>query len=165
MDVRIYISPTKWQVCSSGVFSQLAHPKPPRTGSLTHVQHKKGSISFPVAFGECYSSREVLNYLPLNSPLPMLHQIAAEILFRRHSWRMKGKEAGVGIPGRTVTVTADHAEGNLLFFVCYLQISSAYTQSKATLKPSLGLEAVLFHCLISQTVKVQSCERAGVATA
>lgn len=99
MDVRIYISPTKWQVCSSGVFSQLAHPKPPRTGSLTHVQHKKGSISFPVAFGECYSSREVLNYLPLNSPLPMLHQIAAEILFRRHSWRMKGKEAGVGFPG------------------------------------------------------------------
>lgn len=51
------------------------------------------------------------------------------------------------------------------FFVCYLHISSAHRQSKASLKPSLGLGAVLFHRLLSQTTEVQSCERAGVATA
>lgn len=76
---------------------------------------------------------------------------------------MKGKQAGMGFPGRTVT--ADQAEENLLFFVCYLHTSSAHTESKATLKPSLGLGAVLFHCLISQTAEVQSCERTGVTTA
>lgn len=76
---------------------------------------------------------------------------------------MKGKEPGMVFPGRTVT--ADQAEENLLFFICYLHISSAHTQSTAIQKPSLSLEAVLFHCLISQTTKVQSRERAGVATA
>lgn len=76
---------------------------------------------------------------------------------------MKGKEAGMVFPGRTVT--ADQAEEKLLYFVCYLHVSSAHTQRKAILRPSPGLEAELFHCLISQTTKVQSHERAGVATA